>query len=189
MFFLHQDIDKNNTEISPHEVQNETGDTRTNELNNKIEKSKKEKDRVIAREKNLVSTLTEINQRILKVDDEYKTTQQASEVLLEAQMLERVALLEAQMEKMDPNLNSISDYREKLSKYNERVEELTLVTKECDETKKHYDGLEKEKRVPSFRLEEFMVGFNIISLKLKEVYQMITLGGDAELNIFEILLC
>ncbi|GKE00042.1 hypothetical protein Tco_1388025 [Tanacetum coccineum] len=179
MFFLHQDIDKNNTEISPHEVQNETGDTRTNELNNKIEKSKKEKDRVIAREKFLVSTLTEINYRILK----------ASEVLLEAQILEKVALLEAQMEKMDPNLNSISDYREKLSKYNERVEELTLVTKECDKTKKHYNGLEKEKRVPSFRLEEFMVGFNIISLKLKEVYQMITLGGDAELNIFEVLLC
>ncbi|GKD34069.1 hypothetical protein Tco_1249578 [Tanacetum coccineum] len=138
--------------ISPHEVQNETGDTRTNELRNKIEKSKKEKDRVIAREIFLVSTLTEINHRILKVDDEYKTTQQASEVLLEAQILEKVALLEAQMEKMDPNLNSISDYREKLSKYNERVEELTL-------------------RVPCFRLEEFMVGFNIISLKLKEVYQ------------------
>ncbi|GJZ90495.1 hypothetical protein Tco_0662422 [Tanacetum coccineum] len=111
------------------------------------------------------------------------------EVLLEAQMLERVALLDAQMEKMDPNLNLISDYREKLSKYNERVEELTLVTKECDETKKHYDGLEKEKRVLSFRLEEFMVWFIIISLKLKEVYQMITLGGDAELNIFKILLC
>ncbi|GJR22719.1 hypothetical protein Tco_0971246 [Tanacetum coccineum] len=166
--------------ISPHEVQNETGDTRTNELRNEIEKSKKEKDRVIAREIFLVSTLTEINHRILKVDDEYKTTQQASEVLLEAQMLERVALLEAQMEKMDPNLNSISDYREKLSKYNERVEELTLVTKECDKTKKHYNGLEKEK---------YQVGFNIISLKLKEVYQMITLGGDAELNIFEVLLC
>ncbi|GKD38109.1 hypothetical protein Tco_1258316 [Tanacetum coccineum] len=69
LFVINLDIDKNNTEISPHEVQNETGDTRTNELSNEIEKSKKEKDRVIAQEKKLVSTLTEINQRILKVDD------------------------------------------------------------------------------------------------------------------------
>ncbi|GJW52706.1 reverse transcriptase domain-containing protein [Tanacetum coccineum] len=72
-------------------------------------------------------------------------------------------------------------YREKLSKYNERVEELTLVTKECDETKKHYDGWRKK------RLEEFIVGFNIISLKLKEVHQMITLGGDAELELVDSL--
>lgn len=27
------------------------------------------------------------------------------------------------------------------------------------------------------RLEEFMQGFGVISLKLKEMYQMITLGG------------
>nr|GEX81884.1 structural maintenance of chromosomes protein 4 [Tanacetum cinerariifolium] len=123
MFFLHQDIDKNSTEISRHEVQNETDDTRTNELRHEIEKSKKEKDRVIAREKILVSTLTEINQRILKLIDQHKgvlgkaksdyetlkktiNELQAYEVLLEAQMLERVALLEAQMEKMNPNLNS-----------------------------------------------------------------------------------
>ncbi|PWA51171.1 structural maintenance of chromosome 3 [Artemisia annua] len=268
---IQNDIDKNSTEISRHEVQIETGDTRINELKNEIEKSKKEKDRVIAQEENLFSTLTEINQRSLKVDDEYKTTQQlinqhkgvlgkaksdyeklkktvnelqASEIdvvdklqdmkrmlkelemksndykkKLEAMnaafskhmeqitkdqvdpqklqdtlgdeflakcsdletMLERVALLEAQMEKMNPNLNSISDYREKVSKYNERVEELTLVTKERDETKKHYDGWRKK------RLEEFMAGFNIISLKLKEVYQMITLGGDAELELVDSL--
>ncbi|GJV60995.1 hypothetical protein Tco_1467095 [Tanacetum coccineum] len=82
---------------------------------------------------------------------------------------------------MDPSANLPRSYREKLSKYNERVEELTLVTRECDKTKKHYDGWRKK------RLEEFMAGFNIISLKLKEVYQMITLRGDAKLELVDSL--
>lgn len=32
-----------------------------------------------------------------------------------------------------------------------------------------------------------MTGFNSISLKLKEMYQMITLGGDAELELVDTL--
>ena len=32
-----------------------------------------------------------------------------------------------------------------------------------------------------------MAGFNCISLKLKEMYQMITLGGDAELELVDSL--
>ena len=32
-----------------------------------------------------------------------------------------------------------------------------------------------------------MAGFNVISLKLKEMYQMITLGGDAELELVDSL--
>ena len=37
------------------------------------------------------------------------------------------------------------------------------------------------------RLGEFMAGFNAISLRLKEMYQMITLGGDAELELVDTL--
>lgn len=37
------------------------------------------------------------------------------------------------------------------------------------------------------RLDEFMTGFNAISLRLKEMYQMITLGGDAELELVDSL--
>ena len=32
-----------------------------------------------------------------------------------------------------------------------------------------------------------MTGFNIITSKLKEMYQMITLGGDAELELVDTL--
>lgn len=37
------------------------------------------------------------------------------------------------------------------------------------------------------RLDEFMAGFSVITYKLKEMYQMITLGGDAELELVDSL--
>ncbi|KAJ0100237.1 hypothetical protein Patl1_21910 [Pistacia atlantica] len=87
--------------------------------------------------------------------------------------LEMVALLEAQLKELNPNLDSISEYRRKVSLYDERVEDLTTVTQQRDDIKK--------------LLEEFMAGFSAISLKLKEMYQMITLGGDAELELVDSL--
>ncbi|EPS67536.1 condensin complex components subunit, partial [Genlisea aurea] len=95
--------------------------------------------------------------------------------------LEMVALLEAQLEDMNPNLDSISEYREKVALYNQRVSDLNCVTLERDEMKRQYDEWRKR------RLDEFMAGFNDISLKLKEMYQMITLGGDAELELVDSL--
>ncbi|KAK9194823.1 hypothetical protein WN944_005530 [Citrus x changshan-huyou] len=87
--------------------------------------------------------------------------------------LEMVALLEAQLKELNPNLDSITEYRRKVAAYNERVEDLTTVTQQRDDVKK--------------QLDEFMAGFNAISLKLKEMYQMITLGGDAELELVDSL--
>ena len=55
------------------------------------------------------------------------------------------------------------------------------VTKKRDQERKHVDGLRKA------RLSEFMTGFAIITTKLKELYQMITLGGDAELELVDSL--
>nr|CAB3464830.1 unnamed protein product [Digitaria exilis] len=90
--------------------------------------------------------------------------------------MEMVALLEAQLKDLSPNLDSIAEYRTKARLYSERVDELNTTTQERDDLKKLYDGL-----------DEFMAGFNVISLKLKEMYQMITLGGDAELELVDSL--
>lgn len=35
------------------------------------------------------------------------------------------------------------------------------------------------------RKEEFVTGYNIIRIKLKEMYQMITLGGDADFEMVD----
>ncbi|KAL1809577.1 hypothetical protein ACET3Z_026567 [Daucus carota] len=95
--------------------------------------------------------------------------------------MEMVVLLESQLKEMNPNLESISEYRKKVSLYNERVEELDSITQQRDEVKERHDELRKK------RLDEFMAGYNAISLKLKEMYQMITLGGDAELELVDSL--
>merc|ERR1712100_189723 len=50
-----------------------------------------------------------------------------------------------------------------------------------EDARKQLDDLRKK------RLDEFMGGFSIISMKLKEMYQMITLGGDAELELVDTL--
>ena len=49
------------------------------------------------------------------------------------------------------------------------------------QVREEYEGLRKR------RLDEFMAGFSVISLMLKEMYQMITLGGDAELELVDSL--
>ncbi|PRQ20284.1 putative P-loop containing nucleoside triphosphate hydrolase [Rosa chinensis] len=100
--------------------------------------------------------------------------------------IEMAALLEAQMREMNPNLDSISEYQRKVLLYNERVEDLSIVTKLRDDIKRQYDELRKKRHV-TFLLDDFMEGFNAISMKLKEMYQMITLGGDAELELVDSL--
>merc|ERR1712168_1184222 len=62
-----------------------------------------------------------------------------------------------------------------------RVAELDEITSKRDEQRKFHEDLRKQ------RLNEFMQGFSIISNKLKEMYQMITLGGDAELELVDSL--
>ncbi|CAK9186095.1 unnamed protein product [Ilex paraguariensis] len=119
------------------------------------------------------------------VDPEKLQATLAAETLAEAcdlkRALEMVALVEAQLKEMNPNLDSISEYQKKVSLYNERVEDLNATTQQRDDVKKQYDEWRKR------RLDEFMAGFNTISLKLKEMYQMITLGGDAELELVDSL--
>ena len=79
------------------------------------------------------------------------------------------------------NLAAIDEYRQKESVYLERVNELEAITGKKDKQKKNHDELRK------MRLNEFMEGFSIITAKLKEMYQMITLGGDAELELVDSL--
>jgi structural maintenance of chromosome 4 len=95
-----------------------------------------------------------------------------------------------------PNLNVLIEYRRRENEYLQRAKEFDKVTKQRDEQKARYEELRKQ------RLDEFMAGFNTISSKLKEMYQvgfcaspisrwqltmpkMITLGGNAELDLVD----
>ena len=62
-----------------------------------------------------------------------------------------------------------------------RVADLDEITEERNAARKTHEELRRQ------RLEMFMEGFGSITLKLKEMYQMITLGGDAELELVDSL--
>ena len=92
----------------------------------------------------------------------------------------------------------LKEYKKREEEYLNRAKDLEEVTARRDAQKAKYDGLRKQ------RLDEFMTGFSAISAKLKEMYQvsprrlfvpnvadiqrlcqMITLGGNAELELVD----
>ncbi|XP_007258458.3 structural maintenance of chromosomes protein 4 [Astyanax mexicanus] len=92
-----------------------------------------------------------------------------------------IALLEDRCARMKPNLGAIAEFKKKEELYLQRVAELDEITTQRDDFKRGCEDLRKQ------RLNEFMAGFNIITNKLKENYQMLTLGGDAELELVDCL--
>ncbi|KAI8423716.1 hypothetical protein MSG28_012747 [Choristoneura fumiferana] len=80
-----------------------------------------------------------------------------------------------------PNLQAIQDYKTKEELYLKRAAELDEITAQRNEMRALYDQLKKR------RTTDFLSGFNTITAKLKEMYQMITLGGDAELELVDTL--
>lgn len=75
----------------------------------------------------------------------------------------------------------LQEYRKREAEFIARAKDLEATTESRDAAKKRYDDLRKQ------RLESFMAGFSVISSKLKEMYQMITLGGNAELELVDSL--
>ncbi|KAE9407945.1 RecF/RecN/SMC protein [Gymnopus androsaceus JB14] len=90
-----------------------------------------------------------------------------------------VQALEDKIGRAKPNLNVLKEYKERETEFLRRHDDLEKVIAERDAQKKTYEDLRKQ------RLEEFMAGFSTISLKLKEMYQMITQGGNAELELVD----
>ena len=86
------------------------------------------------------------------------------------------AAIESQLEAMDPDLNAIKEWQEKDEQFRARHEEFT----ECDARR-----TEKMRELNDLRTQRktmFDEGFRRIADKLKETYQLLTLGGDAELE-------
>ncbi|KAK0886283.1 Structural maintenance of chromosomes protein 4 [Friedmanniomyces endolithicus] len=75
----------------------------------------------------------------------------------------------------------LAEYRRRVSEYNSRLADLSTSLAQRDSVKSRTDNLRR------LRLEGFMEGFSIISMRLKEMYQMITMGGNAELELVDSL--
>ncbi|KAA8913864.1 putative nuclear condensin complex subunit Smc4 [Sphaerosporella brunnea] len=92
-----------------------------------------------------------------------------------------IAVLEEKIKDVNIDLSVLADYRKRVEEYAARNNDLQGAINERDAVKARLDDLRKR------RLEEFMEGFNTISLRLKEMYQMITMGGNAELELVDSL--
>ncbi|RKP19384.1 P-loop containing nucleoside triphosphate hydrolase protein [Rozella allomycis CSF55] len=89
--------------------------------------------------------------------------------------------LEEKIKSLNPNLSVLNEYKKKNLEYLNLSKNLTEFQLKCDNAKANYDSLVKN------RYDEFMHGFSLISQKLKEMYQLITLGGNAELELVDSL--
>ncbi|KAL0486276.1 structural maintenance of chromosome protein [Acrasis kona] len=90
-----------------------------------------------------------------------------------------MTMLESSLQSMKPDLSAIARYKSKESDYLQKQSEVDAITKQRDDNRLQYEELRKK------RLDEFMKGFVEITIKLKEIYQTITLGGDAELELVD----
>merc|ERR1711915_218315 len=182
------------------------------QLKEVISKLKAEADEIGKEENNLKSSRIEVDQQLQKWDDLIKDNSKkvsywkremkkfelqevpgeevpplvelSNEEILAINMEEltyELNLIDEKLAASKPNMAAIAEYKKKQKVYLERVGELDKITADRDEQRKHYDDCKKQ------RFNDFMDGFGIITGKLKEMYQMITLGGDAELELVDSL--
>ena len=78
-------------------------------------------------------------------------------------------------------LGVLAEYRRRVNEHANRKVDLDDAITSRDAAKKRVDDLRR------LRLEGFMEGFSMISMRLKEMYQMITMGGNAELELVDSL--
>lgn len=92
-----------------------------------------------------------------------------------------IAALEEKTQNVNVDLGVLAEYRRRVEEYAARSSDLASAVAQRDAAKKRCDDLRR------LRLEGFMEGFSTISLRLKEMYQMITMGGNAELELVDSL--
>ncbi|KAG0242339.1 hypothetical protein BGX31_000372 [Mortierella sp. GBA43] len=157
------------------------------EMRNQLEdlqRSLAEHRRRIKHWKDLLSELTlqEVDYEEDEVIAELQEFSEADLDLIDKEELEQqIQELEKDLSSAKPNLSVLDEYKKREEEYLSRAKDLEEITLRREEAKKAYDELRKR------RLDEFMAGFQIISMRLKEMYQMITLGGNAELELVDSL--
>ena len=92
-----------------------------------------------------------------------------------------IAILEEKTQNVNVELGVLAEYRRRVDEHKARSSDLQAAVNSRDTAKKRCDDLRR------LRLEGFMIGFSTISLRLKEMYQMITMGGNAELELVDSL--
>ena len=92
-----------------------------------------------------------------------------------------IAVLEEKTQNANVDMGVVTEYRKRVEEHTARSKDLAEAVSQRDTAKRRCEELRR------IRLEGFMEGFSSISLRLKEMYQMITMGGNAELELVDSL--
>jgi structural maintenance of chromosome 4 len=98
-----------------------------------------------------------------------------------SELKDEIAQLEKKNENTSVDLSVLAEYRKRVEEHAARSSDLAEAVNLRDAAKRKCDELRR------LRLEGFMEGFSIITARLKEMYQMITMGGNAELELVDSL--
>lgn len=141
--------------------------------------------------KEIKQQLSDYNEKISKLklrkipgesmDDLKELSSEEIEELNEKKIVDSLNKVKSLLPSTIPNMQVIADYEEKDKLYLRRVADLEKVTAERNNLRDTYENLRRR------RIQEFLGDFTLITSKLKEMYQMITLGGDAELELVDSL--
>lgn len=96
-------------------------------------------------------------------------------------LLQNLVRTKKKLPEQIPNMQIIADYEEKDTLYMSRAADLEETISIRNKMRDIYETARRR------RIQEFLHGFSLITTKLKEMYQMITLGGDAELELVDSL--
>ncbi|XP_058798043.1 structural maintenance of chromosomes protein 4 isoform X2 [Phymastichus coffea] len=153
-----------------------------------LDQKMSEKNKIL---KDLRTKLPEIETAIQKLklqeipNEESETLTELNEIELQETDSKTVAVqvqkAKEKLPKEIPNMQIIEQYKEQNALYLKRSEKLQKITEERNKMRDTYNQATRK------RMQEFNAGFNLITGKLKEMYRMITLGGDAELELVDSL--
>ncbi|XP_014215736.1 structural maintenance of chromosomes protein 4 [Copidosoma floridanum] len=132
----------------------------------------------------LTKAIQTLNLQDIPNEEKEPLTELTTEELEELDDKVVLAQLQKAKEKLPqeiPNMQIIEQFREQNNLYLKRFEKLQKITEERNSMRDSYNLAIRR------RMEEFNDGFNMITGKLKEMYRMITLGGDAELELVDSL--
>lgn len=97
------------------------------------------------------------------------------------QVEDEISELEAYFSEVQCDIEVLIEYGLKMADFESRVDDMNIAVDERDAVRAECEELKHK------RLLEFMEGFNTISMTLKDMYRMITMGGNAELELVDSL--
>jgi structural maintenance of chromosome 4 len=101
--------------------------------------------------------------------------------LSKGSLKDEIAQLEKKLESTQVDLDVLAEYRKRVAEHAARSSDLAEVLSSRDDMKR------KHKELNDLRDVTFRDGFDIISARLKEMYQLITMGGNAQLEYIDTL--